>query len=82
MRHLIQFLLESHETPRLLFCAELGKLKKKSPEMASTAPGARSIEGSGSAGAQSNRRNDSDKPSDAKNKVLPSPTRAHDPGSR
>ena len=47
--------------------------------MASTAPGARSNEGSGSAGAQLNRRNDSEKPSAGKNKVLPSPSRAHDP---
>ena len=47
--------------------------------MASTAPGARYNEGSGSAGAQLNRRNESEKPYAGKNKVLPSPSRAHDP---
>ena len=56
-----------------VFCPE------KNPEMASTAPDARSNEGSGSAGAQLNRRNDSEKPSAGKNRVLPSPSRAHDP---
>ena len=47
--------------------------------MASAAPGARSTEGSGSAGAQPNHRNDSEKPSAGKNTVLSSPSRAHDP---
>ena len=47
--------------------------------MASTAPGTRSNEGSGSASAQPNRQNDSEKPNDGMNKVLPSPSRAHDP---
>ena len=47
--------------------------------MASIAPGARSTEGSGSASAQPNRQNDSEKPSDGKNTVLSSPSRAHDP---
>ena len=56
--------------------------KKNTREMASTAPDGHSTEGSGSAGAQSNRRYDSEKPSDGKNKVLPSPTRAHDPQKR
>ena len=56
--------------------------RKNTREMTSTAHGARSTEGSGSAGAQSNRRNGSEKPSDGKNKVLPSPTRAHDPQKR
>ena len=54
-------------------------LKEKNPQTASTAPGARSNEGSSSAGAQLNRRNDSEKPSAGKNGVLPSPSRAHDP---
>ena len=47
--------------------------------MASTTPGTRSNEGSGSAGAQLNRRNDSEKPPTGKNEVLLSPSRAHDP---
>ena len=57
-------------------------MKGKNPEMASTAPSARSNEGSGSAGAQLNRRNDGEKPNEGMNKVLPSPARAHDPKDR
>ena len=55
---------------------------RENPEMTSTAPGTRSNDGSGSAGAQSNHRNDSVKPIDGMNMVLPSPERAHDPKTK